>query len=46
MVKNTRNLFRVKKEQNDAAIKGVENYFKLEKELKENKDIPANNCWS
>ena len=34
-VKDIKNLFRLRKEQNDAAAKGVRNLFRLKKKLKE-----------
>ena len=38
IIKNTRNLFRLKKELNYTAIKDVRNLFRLEKETKAIKD--------
>ena len=35
IIKNIRNLFRSKKEQNDAAIKAIRNLFRLKRKLKE-----------
>ena len=38
IIKDTRNLFRLKKEQNYAAVKDIRNLFRLHKEIKEIKD--------
>ena len=38
VIKDTRNLFRLKKELNYAAIKDIRNHFRLEKETKVIKD--------
>ena len=39
IIKDIRNLFRLKKEQNDTGIKDVRNLFRLKKEIKGIKDI-------
>ena len=41
--KNKRNLFRLKKKQNDTAINNIRNLFRLKKEVKEIKDIVLRN---
>ena len=42
IIKDKRNLFRLKKELNYSAIKDIRNLFRLEKEIKANKDrIPS-----
>ena len=38
IIKDTRNLFRLKQEQNYAAVKDIRNLFRLHKEIKEIKD--------
>ena len=38
IIKDKRNLFRLKKELNYSAIKDIRNLFRLEKEIKANKD--------
>ena len=38
-----RNLFRLKKEQNDIAVEGIRNHFRLKKEVKGIKDIVLRN---
>ena len=43
IIKDTRNLFRLKKEQNYAAVKDIRNLFRLKKEIKEIKDIVLRN---
>ena len=43
IIKDTRNLFRLKNEQNDTAIKDIRNFFRLKKEVKGIKDIVLRN---
>ena len=43
IVKDIRNLVRLKKEQNNTEIKDIRNLFRLKKEVKRNKDIVIRN---
>ena len=43
IIKYMRNLFRLKKEQNDISVEGIRNHFRLKKEVKGIKDIVLRN---
>ena len=43
IIKDIRNLFRLKKEESDTAIKDIKNLFRLKKEVKGIKDIVLRN---
>ena len=43
IIKDKRNLFRLKKEQNCTAVKDIRNFFRLKKEIKGIKDIVPRN---